>query len=182
MPEPTEPASKPPRTWRPMAAWTAGILLVLGLCWLSAQALRVRRTSQVVAEVYSATFTGTRRFQELAVDAAIKTSVQKMGGPESAVREISLYLRLPAKFAGRKETAVLLLRGCGPAAEGQLKQILASPEAGLRQEAVHSLSMLDIDSDRKLSALTGLLEDRDSEVRAAAAEALKKIRGEEPKK
>ncbi|GEM_PF-6257669 len=31
MPEPTERANKPLRTWRPMAAWTAGILLALGL-------------------------------------------------------------------------------------------------------------------------------------------------------
>ncbi len=35
----TDPSSPPLRTWRPMAAWTAGILLALGLAWLLAAVL-----------------------------------------------------------------------------------------------------------------------------------------------
>ena len=55
MPEAGEQTTKPPRTWRPMAAWTGALLLALGLVWFVAavvvlpRILRPRTEASIVA-------------------------------------------------------------------------------------------------------------------------------------
>ena len=160
MPEVTDQPAKALRTWRPMAAWTAGILLVLGLIGLGVKIYVVyRETDRVVESAFSLSQT------DLVVDIPAssgddqrKTSEEEelmasLGTPSRAAVKLGWYLRVyrhkNARYvAAKRRTAVCLLRLCGPAAEGTLR---------------------------------GLSEDRDEDVRFCAAEALHKIRGEEAK-
>jgi hypothetical protein len=131
-----------------MAAWTAGILLALGLAWLiGAVVVPLWETKAVVGQyrdtsswVYSGTDLESYRL-------AIETqAINKLGGPRRAARLLSLYVRMPDRWSTEKRSAMKLLGGCGPDAVPQLE---------------------------------GLLDHRNVVVRSAAAEALKKIRGEE---
>jgi HEAT repeat protein len=66
-----------------------------------------------------------------------------------------------------------------------LERLTADPDAEARREAVWAIGNLALDGadvSALAPALRKALADKDPRVRAAAAEALKKIRGEEPKK
>ena len=77
--EPADQPAKPLRPWRPMAAWTAGIVLALGLAWVVAAVVvpvwqvraAVRRTYGVPA------WNGYPQ-------AAMEKEVRSLGSPERA--------------------------------------------------------------------------------------------------
>ena len=216
MTEPTERATKPLRTWRPMAAWTAGILLALGLAWFVgavvvpyAQVRSAIRDLLEHADTYEDDHSAHEHHTEV---------VQSLGGPEAALRKVRFYLRLPRPLAPHPEEAAGILGDCGPAGflaafdllddedravqeraglallgmmefddwgMEQLSKSLKHGNPAVRRRAARGLgivgtsgSVLRAKAEAMLEPVTG---DPDSSVRSAAAEALKKTKGEEPK-
>ena len=149
MPEPTEQASKPLRTWRPMAAWTAAILLALGLIWFVAAAV-------VPVWQVRSRLNGLGHFEwksEQIEDAAYNhqglSLVAEVGGQRRCAWALRVYVSLmPENLAPRKYEAVRCAAFCGEPGRALLESLQGSA---------------------------------DPDVRQAAAEALKKIRGEEAK-
>ena len=80
---------KPPRIWRPMIMWTAGILVVLGLAWfIGAVAVPYYQVRAVF------------KLRALDVDGFFyEEGVRVLGGPERALPKIRVYLRFPSKLA-----------------------------------------------------------------------------------
>jgi hypothetical protein len=112
----TEATAKP-RTWRPMAAWTAGILLGLALTWplavIGTDYYRLRQVRGVI-----------RDFQDerWGTDEAI----QELGGPEQALPLLMKCLQKPERSLGEREHAIVLLGGCGRPAVPFLIQVLGN--------------------------------------------------------
>jgi hypothetical protein len=93
------PPAKHRRTWLPMALWTAGILLALGLAWfIGAVVVPVWRVRALLDD-------------ERNYFGIIEGGVAKLGGPERAARPLSIYMRLPEKLAPHKHTRAN--RSCG---------------------------------------------------------------------
>jgi hypothetical protein len=155
MPEPADHPPRPLRTWRPMAAWTAGMLLALGLAWfVGAVAVPVWQVRREVLTVRPRV-PALGDIPPLCLHEAWDSwqpgpAVDQLGGPDNAVSKLGLYLRLPNMIAPRKDRAAKALGSCA--------------------------------ADKSVPVLEGLLLERDVVVRQAAAEALKKIRGGEPPK
>jgi len=147
---PADQPAPPVRTWRPMALWTAALLLVLGLIWfVAAVAVPVWQTRKVVDDYCRKTFGNTQPGTPPAPGYYEMQVIEVLGGRAQSARRIDLYLRLPAKSPAHVHSAVYLLGWCGRNA---------------------------------IPVLERILENRDPSVRIAAAEALKKIKGEEPPK
>jgi hypothetical protein len=87
--------SAPPlRTWRPMAAWTAGILLALGLAWfVGAVVVPVMEVRKVVGEYCKQTRWVGKRWPPW--PAHEENAIKGLGGPDAAVRKLALYIRFP---------------------------------------------------------------------------------------
>jgi HEAT repeat protein len=237
--EPADPPAPPLRTWRPMAAWTAGILLAAGLVWFVAAV--VVPVWQVRAAVRR-TRDGVHPWNWYP-QAEMEREVRGLGSPEQATGRLLLYLRLPWRWAPDRTRAVHMLGFCGPSAAPPLLKLLGSRDHNTRAAAALALgetkdpravdslaAFLDdryvdsllaaaeqyaaeynkslsagelpmfvsakdfvgtrlnavealgkIGGEEAVKALTGALTSKDDSVRAAAAEALKKIRGEETK-
>jgi hypothetical protein len=211
----SEPVSSPPlRTWRPMAAWTAAILLALGLAWfVGAVVVPVWQVRRVLPN-----FPG-------APDATWDDVVYKgymyapqLGPPESAAHKLSTYIRAPNFVAPRKNLAMHLLRFCREDGRRRIELFRKDSNPELRVLALQALRMFkDVDAtvvgmenlsdpapavrieavgllksslwnrkadDATPAAVIDVLasvaqRDPDPNVRSAAAEARKKIRGEE---
>ncbi len=166
----TEPAghpAPPPRTWRPMAAGTAGILLALGLAWfVGAVVVPVWKTRKVLGECDSSALTN-------------EEAIVKLGGKEQALRRLSLYLDMPDWVAPRRHGAVVLLGKCGEQAVPVLKRSLKSKSPEVRLNAVFGLALMNFEQPPRPSlpqeivpVLLMALEDDSGKVRAAAATTL----------
>jgi hypothetical protein len=122
-PAPSQQMPKP-RTWRPMAAWTAGILLALGLAWfVGAMVLPVWQVRTILMDK------GNYQMGSLNVDVA------RLGGKESSARTLSIYMQLPDKLAPRKRWCVRLLEECGDYGVPAIKKALRSSDIYARLEA-----------------------------------------------
>jgi len=180
----TAPLPKPPRTWRPMALWSAGILLVLGLCWLAGGAYDLYGTHQVVQ-------CSMPRFSHLPTGSSFRPSpIAGLGGPERATRRLSKYLALPAGLTGRKrrQTAAALLGYCGTPALPPLLRTLQDPDPAVRIGAVEGLDAMRHEPpfDRRhgaegpeqgmIAEVLGLTarNDPDADVREAADKVLRR--------
>mgnify|MGYP000889834816 FL=1 len=136
MPEPAEPASKPPRTWRPMVLWTAGILLALALAWfVGAVAVPLLKTRNCLEE-----HSGIKMGPQRAID--------MLGGPQEAVRGLAIYYRAPKFLAPHRTEAIRLLGYCCEegrqvAALAVLRSALQSEDDDVRNCAAESLVMRD---------------------------------------
>ena len=184
----TEPASNKPRTWRPMAAWSVAVVAALGLLFVAAITYaKYREVDRVLGRTFRKHFSPS-----MAKEAPLKTSeaVALLGGPKQAAGKLGWYLRLPYHVKDvdelgmdivymKKCTATILLAFCGPAGERQLVLVLQSNNLPMRMSALQAFRQLQEVSPDGLSALQDALNDKSEEVRTLAAEALKKIRGEE---
>jgi hypothetical protein len=168
----SESAGQPahtPRTWRPMAAWTAGILLALGLAWfVGAVVWPVWQVRFVVNQIAAAA-------QGQHAKSHMPLAAYDLGEPRQACAKIRLYMRT-WRPSGVQETGALSLyaayasRSCEAAVEG-----LTDPSPLIRVESARVLGeMLDTRSDI-ISALERAVHDDDKRVSFAAESALKKI-------
>jgi len=194
MPEASEQPAKPADgSRRVYILWTVGLglLLLLALaCWLVVgPALQARREIRIsIAE------------DRLQVDFLIPhpdirsrrlQTVARLGGDREAALKLRVFLLMPDWFTeglgqpddlGGKEWATLLLGHCGEPGARQLIARLGHKIPYCRYVAIVALVEGGPQARLALPALERRLTDENSEVRSAAAEALKKIRGEAPPK
>jgi hypothetical protein len=181
MPQVADQPAPPLRTWRPMAAWTAGILLALGLVWfVGALALP---------------YVHVRAFM-VRGDGPSPEQVRRLGGPEKAGRKIVWYLWLPKALAPRLSKGsdewgwvAYLQNNLGQHGVPCLIQLIRDDRPG-RQVWVYMLGQFllelvqktelenvepDIEPrvfDAGVLAITGALDDDRAEVRLTAATVL----------
>ncbi len=158
MPDVAEQPAKPLRTWQPMAAWMAGILLALGLFWLVTKAWEIRTTRKVLSHQNPP-----------------KETLDEFGGPQRALPRLRTYLRIGDSLAPEKVTAVWALSGCGPAAVPDLLTLLRHRRTELRSTAGYALGRINPAAVEAVPALADALGDPEERVRAAAAMALGQI-------
>jgi HEAT repeat protein len=178
MPQAADPPAKLLRTWRPMAAWSAGIVLALGLAWLicavAAPAWQVHRVLADEAEMVAK-----------GRPALAPSPVDRLGGKATAARKLDLYLRLPKGLARYKRGALALLAGCGPAGVGPVLRTLGSPDDDLRARAFALLFRIGLELRPEemreervkgrafVTLLAGGAHDRSAQVRDAVVYGLK---------
>lgn len=149
-------APKPPRTWRPMVFWTAGILAALGLAWfVGAVVVPVWQMCRAVESSQREGFTSSS--SELA-----DRTVSGLGGRRRAADRLALYLRLPDRLAPCKAYALVLFNACEP--EGRppvdaLAGLLADPDPETRRQAAHWLGRIGAEAGPAVPALVAALDD-----------------------
>ena len=156
MTEAADQPAKPLRTWRPMVFWSAGILLALGLIGFGAKIYATHReTDRAVVKALTLSQTIAMGRTPLPTHDGEPVTpgevVQSLGTPDQAAAKLKWYLRL---VWGKS----------------------AQYECTKRETAVSLLRLCGRAAEGPLLEAT---RDRDPNVRSAAAEALKKIRGEE---
>jgi hypothetical protein len=159
------PPAKPLRTWLPMAAWTAGILLALGIAWfVGAVVVPVWRTREVIwtnnvhsGSVHTPSLPGT---------------MEELGGPEQAAGRLGMFIRMPKWFTefdphdmpGREyhdvDFAVTVLACCGRPAVRHLIWALRHPDPETRVSAMWSLGMIGPEAREALPTLIAATRDR----------------------
>jgi hypothetical protein len=156
-----------------MLAWTAAILAALALAWfIGAVVVPVWQTRKVVT-----TYAHDRNYQ------AASVYIARLGGNRQAARRLRGYLHLPRWVAGERLDAVSLLGCCGEEAAPGLVEMLRDQEMLVRWWATIALVNVGDEQARQAIPLLEKMtkEDDSGVVRLEAAEALKKIRGEEKK-
>jgi HEAT repeat protein len=146
---------KPVRTWRPMAFWTAALLLALGLAWF---------ISVVVAPVWqvrSAVFALDNEHNLHHGTPDLTPYIDRLGGAEAALPKLRLYLRMPEFTAPGRVVAVLMLGGCGRRAVPELVRMLRDPEPFIRRFACRALACMGAEAEEAMPALIGMLRDGD---------------------
>jgi len=163
MPEPADQpaATRPPRTWRPMALWSAVLVLVLGVAW--AVTVVVASVWQVrdVLEHYPGEAGGELCPMDLA---QVRADIGRLGGGGAAARKIRLYLRMPRALADRKQVAVLMLPACEVGADTVVPIVTAltrDSQEDVRSSARKALEELRGIEARKLmlDQVVGLLRE-----------------------
>jgi len=175
MPETGEQPAKPVRTWRPMILWSAGIVLAMVLVWFVAAV--VVPVWQVHAAVMD-------------TQASSGQNITPMSGePRQNAAKIRMYIRVTRPDGSREKAAYMLYIACAASSGsrgdfGALLDGLADANPDIRLVSVDLLGKLRscVGSDGVAMALQAATLEKDERVRTAAAEALKKIRGEEPAK
>ena len=136
MAESSRPAALPPagdRSRRVYAWWGVGFafLAALGLvCWL------------VVAPVLQAR-EAVRRWAGGTGGSWVPVEIERLGGPDRAARSLSLYLRLPVRWAPMRGDAVVMLGACAKDTDSALpalERLLGDPDASIRQAAAEALA------------------------------------------
>lgn len=137
MSETTQQATKPPRIWRPIVLWTAGILLALGIVWPAAQvASSLRQVSAVLDEFGPGCSTAPDKF----FDEMCPYYVERLGGAERAAAKLGLYLRMPRRWTEKEYrsyrwVAVTILGYCGRSGVPHLlRELHDQPKLGERTE------------------------------------------------
>jgi HEAT repeat protein len=147
-----------------MVAWTATLLLALGLIWF-------------VGAVVIPYFQARSVVHEHALVSA--SELGRLGPPRQAARKLSVYLRFSRLFPGEREfreTATSYLGQAGgkeavPALVGTLKD----SDMGVRRYAALALGRIGPGACEAVPALAVALRDSDGDVRYAAAGALGRI-------
>jgi hypothetical protein len=182
MTTPSDHPAPPPRPWRPMAAWTAGIVLALGLVWfvgaVVAPVWQVRRELQQLDMAYNFGVS----FEDYWPIDPVRVNINRLGGPNAAATKLDCYLRLKPIVTGYRGSATRLLGRCGRPALPRLIRLLSDSQSDVRFFAALALGEMGADAEMAGPALQVHLADEEQFVRTAAAEALKKIRGEEATK
>jgi hypothetical protein len=118
------------RNLRGAVLWAAGMLLALGLTWFSAAVVAPFLQARSALDAY-------------VVDDSKLDSHQaywRMGGPEPAIRKLSVYLRMPRSLAPHRGAATSLLGECGEDAVPVLTPLLS--DEGVRTEAAAALERI----------------------------------------
>jgi hypothetical protein len=160
--------SIPPRTWRPAALWSAGILLALGLTWfVAAVVVPFWRTRAALAGEVAARATGVRHWPPIPSKA--------WADGETTAKRLAFYMKMPRWLAPHKPYAAWLLGYCGKNAEPALAAALTDTDAATRLAAARALGQMGPDAEAAAEALWRATGDSSPEVRQAAAEALRCI-------
>ena len=159
----SEPASIKPRTWRPIALWSAAILLALGLAWfVGAVAVPVWQTRAAV--------------KKHAINSDFIGAVRSLGGPEQAASKLRFYFLLPERWTESRWFAARLLGHCGPSAAPSLRRLLRAPESESTDVRIQALDSLnDLAPSSAVPELIAALEDKDPTVRSMSAKVLGRI-------
>lgn len=198
MTEPSAQPAKPRRTFLPMALWTAGILLVLGLAWfIGAVVVPVWQVRPVLEEMWDGAHSHAVSFQvtgEPLTDygaaqalsgetEAADRALVRLGGQDRAVGKLRLYLRLPSSLAPHKNMAVIVLGQCYSRALSALREASRSRDQAVRRIAAAEMGLLCPSNDRAtVDVLEQMKQDQDEGVRTMAEAALCSIRGAEAPK
>ncbi len=164
MTEQAGPSAKP-RTWRPMALWTAAILLALGLAWfvgtVAAPVWQVRRITDEIGQ--------DTDHQEA------RGMIMKLGGQEAAVGKLTLFIRMPDSIAPQwnKKMAAILLGFSGKMGADLLLAQVRTSELQTRFWTIAAIGHAD--DHRAVEPLISALSDREEVVRAAAASGLGRL-------
>ena len=158
MPEAATRSVSPPRTWRPMALWSAGVLLALGLAWfVAAMAVPCHQGRE----------------------AAKTKDTERLGPPAEAARKLAIYLLVSRlrprgdEEAIRREAALMLFSMAGDEAFPGLQSAVSDPDEHIRDLAVQSFGMKYPErASETVPLLIGALRDRDSQVRYHATMSL----------
>ena len=128
------PASKF-RNLRGAVLWSAGMLVALGLVWFSAAVVVPFWQAKAALNAY-------------ATDPAMACwdVGWRLGGPESAVRKLSVYLRMPRSMAPHRAEAVGILGECGENADSALTSLLS--DGAVQTEAAAALERIRYESTR----------------------------------
>jgi HEAT repeat protein len=159
VPELADQPAKSHRTWRPMALWSAAILLVLGLAWL---------VGAVVVPY----------FQVRALLRSGSCDTTSLGQPHEAARKVGVYLafsRLSGEDYRYRFSACPMLRDLDEEGAKVLMATLKDSDARVRSEAATELAIMGPTARMAVRALIQALKDSDSKVRESAALALGKI-------
>jgi len=163
MMEAGEQPAQPLRTWRPMAMWSVGILLALGLCWFVAAVVPVWRTRASVQRCHKG-------------DGSWLAEMKQRWTPAVAVRNLSTYMRLPTIIAPHKDNATEMMGLFGQAAIPELLRLTSDRDRMVRYEAVQTLAFRQSKDPEVVGALCRALKDEYEGVRWAAAATLGCIR------
>ncbi len=180
MPEPVASQGKP-RTLRPIALWTAGILLALGLAWfVGAVVVPLAQLRAEIAElkVESGLPLGLdypANYGRMEPDARAVWLIERMGGAGPASRRIRQYLGTPRAAAPERATAVYLLGFCGVHAVDDLIGRLDDEDPKIRTCAIEALAMIGPDAKQAASKLRAFGQDPDKRIREAALEAFSRV-------
>ena len=141
---------KPVRTWRPMVAWTLGILAALGLAWV------VGAVAVPLWQVRRAMLTSDE--------------IESLGGARAAARKLCLYIRMPEWLAPERKRAVYLLEKCNPDNVPEWIILLDDRDPSVRWLAADTLE--EIAAPEAVAPLVAALKERDPSVRLAIIRAL----------
>lgn len=177
----TRNRSSVPRTWRPMALWSAGLLLVLGLFGFAA--LIAAPLIQVTSELDRCLCAWDSRRD------SSKEAIVRLGGTGEAARKITLFLKMPdwvtdskrvADDSSREDHAIFMLGLCGRPGAEVLTPMLHSKHPRIRCLALMAIQDCGPDAVGALPAIEALLADGNPWIRAEARDALRSIRGSSP--
>jgi len=174
-----EPAANTgqPRTWRPMAMWSAGILLALGLVWfVTAVVVPVWQVRKIAPLYTPPSYDGMDSFLWELDWGQFR---QPYWGDPAPAKNVELYLRMPDWVAPSKESAVCMLYDCGQGGVPVLARALENRRVPVRMASAVVLRRFGPRACQAVPALVRKLEDEDSQVRAVVASALRKFQGEE---
>jgi HEAT repeat protein len=158
-----EPA-KPPRTWRPMAAWSAAIIAFLGVTFAAAK----------VFPAYRSVNQALQGLQDRHVrDEA--TAIGLLDGPDAASSAITIYLHIPGREPTKCKLAIEVLGECGSPAVPELLRLLHDSDPEMRLAAAGAIARCGPEAKGACGALRAALTDGHAPVRAMAAAALTNI-------
>jgi HEAT repeat protein len=172
MPEPAEQPAKPIRTWRPMATWTAGILLALGLIWFATM------MTVPVWQVHAALETCPMRDVIWGLhieDEDQARALKQLGGSDPALSKLRVYLAMPERLASQRAKAARLSGFCGKPAVPLLARLLADRDWQVRVAAANGLKFMGCEAEPAIPALVEALGDKTGNVLGAAEDTLTEL-------
>jgi len=191
MPEPTDQAVKPLRTWRPMVFWSAGILLALGLAWfVAAVVVPVWQVRTALPTPFALNWGGDNSISPWEDESFVSAEnslmrcgvfaeavIGRLGGNEKAARKLKCYLRAPSKFAPRKDDAFEFLVWCGEPARPVILEAMQDPDPAMRRLAIVGITANGCGRHERSAgyALSGLFPDGDDATRAKATANLERL-------
>jgi len=180
----TRNRSSVPRTWRPIALWSAGLVLLLAAILAGAFfCADLRKTHRVLSamrqdrfplrlstarrgEPFSTCIPPSRKAEEWLAD---------LGAHEEAGRRLTLYMRMPLGWASCRREAAWLLHCCGRPSVPALVAALDDSDPDTRCVAARGLGLLRGEAAPAAPRLIELTVDGDPAMRAEAVLALARI-------
>ena len=189
-PAPSPQSPKPGPSAKAVVLWSAGMLLVLGLCWFAGAVLVPTLRTRAVITRHMDLDDGSSLFLTWSLpydeygpfDFTAFDAVRDLGGGKQALGRLDSFARTPWPLttARHRLRAVQIMGHCGPGAETVLLEVLRREGPELRAAAVSSLRGGSLDAERTAVVVCAALVDESAEVRKEAAIVLE--RGPHPQK